>query len=253
MHRSINLLIIPALFCAGCAANGDGNVVNDAEVPTAPATPRTGGDDAGTGETYQVLFETSKGDFVIEVHEDWAPRGAARFRELVEAGFYDDCRFFRVIDGFMAQVGMNGDPQVQAQWQHNTIRDDPVRQSNTRGRVSFATSGPDSRTAQFFINFGDNSNLDPMGFSPIGEVIAPPADLATDEDRLYGMACVDGLYSGYGEGAPRGRGPDQGMILEQGNEYLNARFPELDYIVSARILEDEPTSPSDDSVSDESP
>ena len=137
--------------------------------------------EGGEEGTYHALFETSKGEFIIEVHEDWAPLGAARFRELVEAGFYDDCRFFRVISRFMAQVGMNGDPEVQAEWQENKIKDDPVRESNTRGRVSFATSGPDSRTCQFFINFGDNSNLDRSGFAPIGEVIETPAAASPDE------------------------------------------------------------------------
>ena len=116
--------------------------------------------EGGEEGTYHVLFETSKGNFIVEVHEDWAPLGAARYRELVEAGFYDDCRFFRVINRFMAQVGMNGDPDVQTEWQEKKINDDPVRESNTRGRVSFATSGPDSRTCQFFINYGDNSRLD---------------------------------------------------------------------------------------------
>jgi cyclophilin family peptidyl-prolyl cis-trans isomerase len=238
MRRLRNsLIVLSSLLIAGCAGNGDGNLVSDPEVPTAPADPNANQDaphgplygmacvDAlfdGYGEgaprgfgpdqgavaqrgneylnasfpkldyikkasiveggpegTYRVLFETSKGDFTVEVHEDWAPRGAARFRELVEAGFYDDCRFFRVIKDFMAQVGMNGDPEVQARWQNNTIPDDPVVQSNTRGRVTFATSGPNSRTCQFFINFGDNSRLDSGGFAPIGEVIDMAEEAAT--------------------------------------------------------------------------
>ena len=137
---------------------------------------------------YRARFETTTGEFVVEVHPDWAPNGAARFRELIESGYYDDCRFFRVVEGFMAQVGMNGDPEVNAQWDRKTIPDDPVVQSNTRGRVTFATSGPNSRTTQFFINFGDNSSLDVQGFSPIGEVVdsaptaAEPAEAAADSD-----------------------------------------------------------------------
>jgi cyclophilin family peptidyl-prolyl cis-trans isomerase len=122
-------------------------------------------------EPFRVKFEVSTGEFVVEVNPEWAPNGARRFRELVEAGYYDDCRFFRVLEGFMAQVGMNGDPEVNAQWDNKTIPDDPPMRSNTRGRVTFATSGPNSRTTQFFINFGDNSQLDGQGFSPIGEVI----------------------------------------------------------------------------------
>jgi peptidyl-prolyl cis-trans isomerase A (cyclophilin A) len=174
-------------------------------------------------EVYQAKFETSQGDFVIEVHRDWAPRGADRFYNLVAGGFYDGCRFFRVIDGFMAQVGINGDPKISAAWKTATIPDDPVKRSNTRGFVSFAMAGPNTRTTQIFINYGDNSRLDGMNFPPFGRV--------TD-----GMPVVDNLYSGYGEGAPRGRGPDQGKIQTQGNAYLEAEFPRLDYIKTATIL-----------------
>lgn len=178
-------------------------------------------------EPYKVKFETSAGDFVVEVHPDWAPIGAARFKELVEAKYYDDCRFFRVINDFMAQFGMNGDPEVNAKWRDMKIKDDPNKKSNTRGMMTFATSGPNSRTTQLFINFGDNSALDSQGFSPFGEVVE-------------GMDVVDKLYDGYGEGAPRGRGPRQDLIAQQGNEYLNDKFPMLDYIKTARIVEAEP-------------
>lgn len=173
---------------------------------------------------YQARFETSKGAFVIEVTRAWAPRGADRFHKLVKSGYYDDCRFFRVIAGFMAQFGINGDPEVNAAWNGATLTDDPVVKSNRRGYVSFAMSGPNSRTTQVFINYDDrNANLDGMGFAPFGRVV-------------QGIEVVDALYSGYGEGAPRGRGPDQGRIQALGNAYLNSRFPKLDYIVKAVIV-----------------
>jgi cyclophilin family peptidyl-prolyl cis-trans isomerase len=151
-----------------------------------------GGETAATStenEPFRVKFEVSTGEFVVEVNPEWAPNGARRFRELVEAGYYDDCRFFRVVEGFMAQVGMNGDPAVNSQWDSQTIPDDPPLRSNTRGRVTFATSGPNSRTTQFFINFGDNSQLDGQGFSPIGEVIesgpeSRPASAAPTETDI---------------------------------------------------------------------
>jgi len=178
---------------------------------------------AAAGDTYQVKFETSQGDVVIEVYSDWAPRGAARFRELVEGGFYNDCRFFRVIEGFMCQFGINGDPETMAKWRDRRIKDDPVKESNKRGTITFATSGADSRTTQVFINFGDNQGLDSQGFSPFGKIVK-------------GMDVVDKLYKGYGEGAPRGRGPDQGQLQSRGNEYLKASFPKLDFIKKATVV-----------------
>lgn len=174
---------------------------------------------------YRVRFETTKGSFVIEVTRDWAPRGAERFHKLVKEGYYDDCRFFRVLPGFMAQVGINGNPALNDKWRNETIQDDPVLKSNTRGMVTYAKSNaPHSRTTQIFINYGDNSNLDGMGFAPFGEVVE-------------GMEVVDALYGGYGEGAPRGRGPDQGKIQTDGNAYLDKEFPKLDHIRTARIVE----------------
>ena len=173
-------------------------------------------------ETYKAKFDTSKGAFVITVHRAWSPQGADRFFNLVKAGYYDECRFFRVLDDFMAQVGINGNPAVQSAWRNAKIADDPVKESNKRGFASFATAGPGSRTTQFFINFKDNSSLDKSGFSPIGEVTT-------------GMDIVDKLYSGYGEGAPRGRGPDQQKVQMEGNAYLNKDFPKLDYIKKATI------------------
>jgi peptidyl-prolyl cis-trans isomerase A (cyclophilin A) len=186
--------------------------------PEDPAVNRT------APPTFKTKFETSKGDFVVQVTREWAPMGADRFFNLVRHGFFDDARFFRVISGFMAQFGINGDPKVSAAWRTQRIKDDPVKQSNTRGFVSFATSGPNSRTTQLFINYGDNSRLDKMGFAPFGRVIE-------------GMEVVEQLYSGYGEGAPQGKGPNQARIQQEGNDYLNREFPRLDYIKKATIIE----------------
>jgi cyclophilin family peptidyl-prolyl cis-trans isomerase len=172
--------------------------------------------------TFNANFDTSKGVFVITVHRDWAPNGADRFYNLVKNGFYDDVRFFRVIDGFMAQFGIHGIPAVATAWTNANIKDDPGKQSNKRGFVTFATRGPNTRTTQLFINFGDNAGLDKQGFSPFGEV-------------TKGMDVVDKIYNGYGDGAPRGRGPDQGRVQSEGNAYLAKDFPKLDYIKTATI------------------
>jgi cyclophilin family peptidyl-prolyl cis-trans isomerase len=174
-------------------------------------------------DTYKVNFDTSKGPFVIEVHRSWAPVGADRFYNLVKNGFYDDTRFFRVLDGFMAQIGINGNPSVQSSWRTATIQDDPVKEGNKRGYVTFAKSGaPNSRSTQIFINYRDNTNLDRQGFAAFGQVTS-------------GMDVVDKLYSGYGEGAPSGRGPEQGRIQSEGNAYLVKDFPKLDYVKKATI------------------
>jgi peptidyl-prolyl cis-trans isomerase A (cyclophilin A) len=173
---------------------------------------------------YQAKFDTSKGPFVIEVHREWAPQGADRFYNLVKNGFFDNARFFRVIEGFMVQFGINGDPKIAAVWRDADIKDDPVKQSNERGTITFATAGPNTRTTQVFINFADNAPLDGQGFSPFGKVV-------------FGMEVVDSLYGGYGEGAPNGNGPDQGRIQSQGNAYLEQDFPKLDFIKTATIAE----------------
>jgi peptidyl-prolyl cis-trans isomerase A (cyclophilin A) len=171
---------------------------------------------------YKAKFDTSKGTFVVEVHRDWAPNGADRFYNLVNNGFYDNARFFRVIGDFMVQFGINADPKISAVWREARIKDDPVRQSNKRGLITFATAGPNTRTTQVFINFRDNNMLDNQGFAPFGQVVS-------------GMDVVDKLYSGYGEGAPRGQGPDQGRIQREGNAYLTTEFAKLDYIKKATI------------------
>lgn len=172
-------------------------------------------------EEFTVKLETTKGDVFIDVHRSWAPKGADRIYNLVKIGYYDDVAFFRVINGFMAQVGISGDPKVNSVWRNARIKDDPVEQSNTRGMVSFAMAGPNTRTTQFFINFGNNSRLDGMGFAPFGKV--------------RNMDVVDKIYDGYGEGAPRGKGPSQGKLQMEGNKYLKAEFPKLDWIKKATI------------------
>jgi len=171
---------------------------------------------------YKAKFDTSKGVFVVEVHRDWAPNGADRFYNLVKNGFYNDARFFRVISGFMVQFGISGDPKISAVWREADIKDDPVKESNQPGYITFATAGPNTRTTQVFINFGDNAGLDGQGFSPFGKVVS-------------GMEVVNALFSGYGEGAPGGDGPDQGLVQQRGNAYLEKSFPKLDFIRTATI------------------
>jgi peptidyl-prolyl cis-trans isomerase A (cyclophilin A) len=175
-------------------------------------------------DEFKVKVHTTKGDFVIAVHKKWAPKGADRFYNLVDIGFFDDAAFFRAIDGFMVQFGISGYPAVNEAWKQSDIQDDPVSQSNKRGYVTFATRGENTRTTQLFINYKDNGNLDKMGFAPFGEVVE-------------GMEVVDKLYKGYGEGAPRGRGPSQGKLQKMGNAYLKADFPKLDYIESMEIVD----------------
>lgn len=174
--------------------------------------------------SFRVKFATTKGDFVVLVHRDWSPKGADRFYELVKMHFYDDNYFFRVLPGFIVQWGINGDPKVSKDWSVLTIADDPPKVSNKRGTVTFATSGPNSRTTQVFINLNDNARLDSRGFTPFGEV-------------SEGMGVVERLYSGYGEGAPQGTGPDQNAITDIGNPYLEEHFPSLDRIKKTQVLE----------------
>jgi peptidyl-prolyl cis-trans isomerase A (cyclophilin A) len=168
-------------------------------------------------ETFKAKFSTTKGDFVVEVHRTWSPNGADRFYNLVKMGFYDDTRFFRTVDKFMVQFGISGDPAINAKWQGQGISDDPVKQSNKRGYMTFAQRPtPNSRTTQVFINYGDNSRLD-NSFAPFGEVVA-------------GMDVVDSFYKAYGES------PDQGAIQSQGNAYLDRAFPNLDGVKRAQIV-----------------
>jgi peptidyl-prolyl cis-trans isomerase A (cyclophilin A) len=188
-----------------------------AAAPTPPAQPEQAPD------AYKAKFVTSKGEFVIEVQRAWAPLGADRFYNLVKAGFFDKVKFFRAISGFMVQFGINGDPAISRAWRDTRIKDDPVVKSNTRGHITFATGGPNTRTTQVFINLVDNTRLDASGFSPFGQVVT-------------GMEVVDSLYTGYGEGRPSGMGPEQGRIEAEGNAYLDRDFPRLDAVVTATIV-----------------
>jgi peptidyl-prolyl cis-trans isomerase A (cyclophilin A) len=175
-------------------------------------------------DLYRVKMETTAGDFIIEVHREWAPLGADRFYNLVKIGYFTDVAFFRVLAGFMAQAGFHGDPAVSQVWLNSRIKDDPATKSNSQGMVTFAMGGPNTRSAQIFINYGDNSYLDNSGFAPFGQVVE-------------GFESVSALHSGYGEGEPKGKGPAQGKVYRLGNEYLKTEFPELDYITRASIVE----------------
>lgn len=173
-------------------------------------------------DTFTVRLDTTKGPILIDVNRSWAPLGADRFHDLVTIGYYDDVAFFRVVEGFVAQVGIHGDPAVNKVWKKALFSDDPVVGSNEEGTVTFATSGKNARTTQFFVNFRNNARLDAMGFAPFGKV--------------RDMDVARRLYAGYGEGAPSGRGPQQGRIHREGNVYLRDGFPELDYIQTARVV-----------------
>lgn len=166
---------------------------------------------------FKVAFTTTAGNFVVQVHRDWAPLGADRFYNLVRHGFFTNASFFRVVPGFVVQFGLNANPAINKAWDHATIKDDPVKQTNTRGRLVFATAGPNTRTTQLFINFGNNSRLDGMGFAPFGEIVE-------------GQDVVDKIYPGYGEQ------PQQDLITAQGDAYIAKNFPKIDKIKLARVL-----------------
>ncbi|MFV1985754.1 MAG: peptidylprolyl isomerase [Gemmatimonadota bacterium] len=211
----------------------DAPAVDDSEPAGGAVNPLMNPADPAMNEmapaSFRVRLTTTKGEVVLELHRAWAPNGVDRVYNLVRAGFYDGVRFFRVLDGFMAQFGINGDPAIQGRWRNAHIVDDPVVEGNAPGRLTFAKSNaPNSRSTQLFINYRNNSNLDAMGFAAIGEVVE-------------GMDVVENLYSGYGEGGAAGSGatgPDQAAIQRRGNEYLAADFPELDYIEKAEIVDD---------------
>ena len=179
-----------------------------------PASPAFA---AQAPDSFRARFETSAGDFVIAVQRRWAPKGADRFYNLTRSGYYDGVRFFRVVPRFMVQFGIHGDPAVSAAWRDQRIPDDPVRRTNLRSMVTYATAGPGTRTTQLFINFGSNDGLDAQGFAPFGQVVE-------------GMDVVDRIYAGYGEQ------PDQGRIQAEGNAYLERGFPRLDYVKRASVV-----------------
>ena len=218
-RAACSLILLPLLMgmCRGDAENaGPGQPANpllrpDRFTETAPAT-------------FRARFETSAGDVVIELHRDWAPLGVDRFYNLAKNGFYDDTRIYRVMDGFMAQFGIPADPYVAQAWKSQFIVDDPVVQTNSRGRVTFAKGGLHTRTTEIFINYRDNAGLDEDGFTPIGEVIE-------------GMDVVDAFYAEYGDGPPRGSGPYAAMAQARGNEYLDAEFSELTRLIRVTVEE----------------
>jgi peptidyl-prolyl cis-trans isomerase A (cyclophilin A) len=188
----------------------------EAEAPANPLLDPAGAQETAP-DTFRARFETTKGEFTVEVVREWAPRGADRFYNLVKLGFYDDVALFRIVEGFVAQFGINGDPAVSRAWSDARIPDDPVGQSNTRGMVTYAkTNAPHSRTTQLFINYGDNANLDALGFAPFGRVVE-------------GMEVVDSFFSGYGESV------DQGLAERRGNEYFRGERPDLDFIERATL------------------
>ena len=166
--------------------------------------------------SYKARFETTAGAFTVQVQREWAPIGADRFYNLVASGYFNGARFFRVVPGFVVQFGLSADPKVSAAWKMTNLQDDPVRRSNGRGFLTFATSGPNSRTTQLFINLGNNLSLDQQGFSPFG--------LVTE-----GMEAVDKITAEYGES------PQQPEIEQKGEAYLEQSFPKLDKITKATI------------------
>ena len=227
------LLGLSLLSCKDPTPTPDPGSSRPAAAPRAESAPAQAQAPAGLSpdkatekapEKFKARFQTSKGAFTIEVTREWSPTGADRFYNLVKMGFFDDVRFFRAVEGFMVQFGLSGNPAVSTLWRSASINDDPVKQSNKRGYVTFAkTNAPNSRSTQIFINYGDNSRLDAMGFAPFGQVVE-------------GMDVVDNLHKGYGEGAPSGRGPSQRRIQSEGNAYLDKDFPLLDRVTRAEIL-----------------
>jgi len=218
-------LIIPALLVLGACESAKKE--QPAAPPSQASLTNPSSLNAKAPDVYWAKFNTTKGSFVIKVTRDWAPIGADRFYNLVKNGFYNNARFFRVIPGFIVQWGISADPKVSAAWHDADIQDDPVKHSNVAGTITFATAGPNTRTTQVFINLADNQMLDSQGFAPFGTV-------------TQGMDVAKSFYSGYGEGAPQGNGPDQQLIQSQGEAYLAKNFPKLDKIMSATVLQSAP-------------
>jgi peptidyl-prolyl cis-trans isomerase A (cyclophilin A) len=243
MKIAMKTSLIVLALCAAAVAQTNSGTKAPAPKAATPAAPKAAPKAAAPSllnpsslratapAEYNVQFVTTKGEVLIHVTRAWAPHGADRFYNLVRAGFYDNCAFFRVLSGFMAQVGISPRPDIARVWEKANIPDDRVTQTNSRGRVTFATAGPNTRTTQIFINYRNNAQLDPLGFAPFGEVTS-------------GMEVMDNLYADYGEGAPEGRGPDQGRLEAEGKAYLDRSFPMLDHIVKATIQPVTPAAPA---------
>lgn len=225
LNRILWAGIIPALLVL--AACESAKKEQPASTAGQPSLSNPSSLNAQAPAVYWTKFDTTKGSFVIKVTRDWAPIGADRFYNLVKNGYYNNASFFRVIPSFIVQFGISADPNISAVWHDANIQDDPVKQSNAPGTVTFATAGPGTRTTQVFINLANNASLDGKGFSPFGAVVD-------------GMNVAQSFYSGYGEGAPMGSGPDQQLIQSQGEAYLAAQFPKLDHIKSAAVLQSAP-------------
>jgi len=220
--KKFSTMLLSVCLAASCIAADDKKQTKEEKAATPDFTDPSKLTEKAP-DTFKAQFDTTKGKFTVEVTRSLSPNGADRFYNLVRSGYFKDIACFRVIPGFMCQFGIHGDPKVSAAWRKASISDDPVKGSNTRGTISFAMAGPNTRTTQFFINFIDNTQLDGMGFSPFGKV-------------TEGMDVVDKINGEYGEGAPRGRGPDQGRIQMEGNAYLKKDFSNLDYVKSVSII-----------------
>jgi len=212
MRRVLASVIVSIMLMAGCSK------------PPTPAKEEASKEAAKevVPDVYQVNLDTSKGPVVLEIHRGTAPIGATHFYTLVKTRFYDGVRFHRIVRNFVVQFGINGNPKVNRTWSMSPLQDDPVKERNRKGTITFATAGPNTRTTELFINLKDNLRLDGDGFAPIGKVTS-------------GMDVVESLYDSYGEMPPRGQGPDPSQIEREGNEYLQNHFPRLDYIRKATI------------------
>ena len=218
------LSIISLLLLLGCGHAPAGGGFNQ----EALMDPKNEAMSQQAPDKFKAEFITSEGSFVIEVNRKWAPLGADRFYNLVFNGFYDEARFFRVVPNFIAQFGLHADPAINAKWTSHpqinpnwkdvVLQDDPVQVKNTRGTLSFAAAGPNTRTTQVFINFQDNTHLDGMGFAAFGQI-------------AEGLEVIDAINPQYGQT------PTQGKIMQEGNQYLEAYYPELTYIKTARIID----------------
>jgi len=208
-----NICVLIALALVGCSSPDEGKKAGAPKA--APKAPEK------TPDVFKVVLDTSKGPVVIEVHRDWAPVGVDHFYSLIKTGFYDGARFFRVTHSYV-QFGIAGDPSTNGLWSTARLPDDPVKQSNVKGTLTYAHLGPGTRTTQLFFNMKNNKELDKHGFAPVGKIVE-------------GMEIVESLFGAYGDMAPRGMGPDTSKIEIQGNKYLDAKFPRLDFIKKATV------------------